>query len=293
MSSESSQNLQPVIIIGAARSGTKFLRDLIGASTACCVVPYDVNYIWRYRNEGLRHDALPPESCTDRTAEYIRRCLKAAARYDGSALDRPTFLVEKTVSNCLRVPFIDRVFPDAVYINLVRDGRNVVESSVRMWQEPVSIGHVLEKVRYFPLRNFSYAAWYLKNVVGGWVARNKGVRVWGVRYSGIELDIRRLSVPEICAKQWRICVEQSANDLASISSSRVLSVRYESLTGQEDEVKRICEFLKLPDQDHVLEHYHRENRPGAKNGWYAASNAPGWDAAMEVLAPALESLGYH
>jgi hypothetical protein len=48
-----------VFVIGAARSGTKFLRDVIGASPYAAVVPYDVNYVWRGGNEGFPDDALP------------------------------------------------------------------------------------------------------------------------------------------------------------------------------------------------------------------------------------------
>jgi len=287
-----SNSLQPVIIIGAARSGTKFLRDLIGASDFCGVVPYDVNYIWRTGNEGLSHDALTTENCTPTIANKIRKRLSGAARYDGARPDAPSFLVEKTVSNCLRVPFIEQVFPEAVYVNLLRDGRNVVESSVRMWQEPVSFAHLLEKVRSFPLSNLSYAGWYLKNIVGGWLARDQGVRIWGVRYAGIEQDIKRLSIPEICARQWRACVEKSMSDLAAIPSSRVIEVRYETLTSDEDEAQRICDFLQLPDRAHVFDHYRLKNRPGVSEGWRSAFNGNDWDAAMEILLPALDALGY-
>lgn len=292
MEHESSNSLQPVIVIGAARSGTKFLRDLIGASDFCRVAPHDVNYIWRYKNERLPHDSLTAKDCTQTIAKYIRKRLSVAARQSGAIPNGPSFLIEKTVSNCLRVPFVDQVFPKAVYVNLLRDGRNVVESSVRMWRAPVSIAHLLEKARYFPLRNLSYAAWYLQNVAGGWLTRDQGVKIWGVRYPGIEQDVKRLSVPEICAKQWRMCVETSIDDLAAIPSARVIKIRYESLISEENEVQRICEFLGLPDHARVLEHYREENRPRVTEGWCSAFDGREWEAAMEILLPALDRLGY-
>lgn len=283
---------RPIIVIGAARSGTKFLRDLIGASAHCQVVPYDVNYIWRLKNEKLSHDALTAEDCTPAIAERIRKRLYAAAGHDAAKNVSPSFLVEKTVSNCLRIPFIEQVFPDAVYVNLVRDGRNVVESSVRMWRAPVNYSHLIQKARQFPLSNLSYAVWYLKNIIGAAFTRGQGVRIWGVRYPAIEHDIEKLSVPEICAKQWRLCVEKSMNDLKNIPSSRVIEVRYEALTREESEVQRICDFLQLPDDARVLEHYRQKNRPPKITGWRPAFVGKDWEAAMGILLPTLHSLGY-
>src|SRR4051812_20775701 len=41
---------QPVIVIGAARSGTKLLRDSLATHADVARVPYDVNYVWRFGN---------------------------------------------------------------------------------------------------------------------------------------------------------------------------------------------------------------------------------------------------
>lgn len=292
MSNELSPDVRPVVVIGAARSGTKFLRDLIGSSAHCSVVPHDVNYIWRFGNEESTDDALAASDCTDSIATFIRKRLLAAAVGSGARSDQPMLLVEKTVSNCLRVPFVDRVLPNALYVHLLRDGRNVLESSVRKWREPVRFTHLLKKVRSFPLSNLAYATWYLRNVIGAVRAGDRGVRVWGVRYPGIEHDLNHLSVPEICAKQWRECVETAMRDLAEISAERVIEIRYEKLTSQHGEVERLCEFLGLTDSSRVLDHYQRENRPGRVKDWRGVSDALDWDAAMGILRPTLQHVGY-
>ena len=46
-------NASPIIIIGAARSGTKIMRSVISADENVRAVSYDVNYVWRFGNEGL------------------------------------------------------------------------------------------------------------------------------------------------------------------------------------------------------------------------------------------------
>ncbi len=47
-----------VIVIGAARSGTKVLREMLAASPNVAAVSFDVNFIWRTGNEGEANDVL-------------------------------------------------------------------------------------------------------------------------------------------------------------------------------------------------------------------------------------------
>lgn len=55
-------NFQPVIIIGAGRSGTNMVPDLLTAFPACATWPCDeINYIWRYGNAGFPTDELTAE----------------------------------------------------------------------------------------------------------------------------------------------------------------------------------------------------------------------------------------
>ena len=165
--------MDKVILIGAARSGTKFLRSLLGVDAKVGEVPYDVNYIWRYGNEAYPDDALPVSLAAPRIKAYIRRLLSKQASM-GTAR---SILVEKTVSNTLRIPFVREVFPEARFIHLIRSGRDVTESAMRMWLSPPDWRYLLQKARSFPVSNFGYAAWYLWNVVFGAVRSGRGVRV--------------------------------------------------------------------------------------------------------------------
>jgi hypothetical protein len=42
---------RPVIILGAARSGTKYLRDILATAPNAARVTYGINYIRRYGSE--------------------------------------------------------------------------------------------------------------------------------------------------------------------------------------------------------------------------------------------------
>ncbi|MGW8780877.1 sulfotransferase [Streptomyces sp. NPDC055796] len=54
----------------------------------------------------------------------------------GGPLDPPPRLLEKTPENCLRLPFLLRLFPDATVVHLHRDPRDTVASMVRAWTHP-------------------------------------------------------------------------------------------------------------------------------------------------------------
>jgi len=150
-------------------------------------VPYDVNYVWRTGNESLPHDELDPATLTPARERRIRRTLMSLAKLppEGDTAK----LIEKTVSNGLRVPFIDSVFPDARYLHLVRDGRSVVESSLRLWKAPPDTGGLKRKLSDLPFSQYGYLFWFAANYLKGRMKGRSGGEVWGPRYRGILEDL--------------------------------------------------------------------------------------------------------
>jgi sulfotransferase family protein len=243
---------QPLIVIGAARSGTKLARDLIAQHPAVDKIPYDVSYIWRLGNEDISHDELP----VDRLTPHIRR--RILEKFEAYRSGSP-FLVEKTVGNCLRVPFVHAVFPDALFIHLIRDGRDVIESVYRQWLAPTDWGYLLAKARTFPVfEAFGYAFAYAKNASRRFLASNRNPRgTWGVRYAGIDNDVATKSLLEICAIQWVLSVEKAQEELSRLPAHRVLTIRYEDLAqNPETYLDRIAKFAGL-DAERYPENLYR------------------------------------
>lgn len=275
---------KPVIIIGAARSGTKFTRALVAAGQTYSAVPYDVNYVWRHGNHGHPHDALSPEAVAPDIGQYIRRVL---TRMAGS----PVF-VEKTVSNTLRVPFVDAIFPGARYIHLIRNGRDVVESSYRMWHKPSEPGYLLDKLRYFPITDLPYAFWYVKNKLLARLRPGNHPAIWGVRYPGIESDLRRLGVAGVCARQWVESVRRAAAAFEHIDPARQLTIRYEELVSDSGTLDRIAEFLDQPDPDALRAYYHENLRSGTGGKWGKTFDSDTRALIMDIIGDTQEALGY-
>lgn len=281
---------RPIIILGAARSGTKFLRDTLGASSEVAVIPYDVNFIWRTGNESCRHDALDPELCSESLAARIRMDLHRAARQSCAHPTRR--LLEKTVSNTLRVEFVSRVFPDADMVHLIRDGREVVASSLRQWKLPTNQRYLLGKLRAFSVRNYKYALWYAVNRLCGTTGQHGRVAIWGVRYAGMEGDLSTHSLAEICARQWMASVTSVCESAARLPGIRLREIRYESLVQSPAALRELAGWLGLQEIDLITRRYGETLRPDGGEPWEAGIDPDDVAAVSRIIGPLQAGLGY-
>ena len=284
-----SNRSRPIVILGAARSGTKFLRDILGVSSAVAATPYDLNYIWRTGNESYPDDALPQSLCHDHIREHIKsELLKAAGIGEGSDHRR---LVEKTVSNTVRVPFVARVFQDADFVHIIRDGRAVVASSLRQWQAGTDWRYLLRKARTFPLRNFRYGLWYLRGQLRAPRLAPKW-KVWGVRYPGIDADMRRFPVAVICGRQWLNSVSSVREICGNGGMPRYREIRYEDLIASDTALAELAEWLNLPDVSTVVDRYRATLSVTPERPWSDVLLPNERDAVLNDIEPLLRTLEY-
>lgn len=243
--------MRDIIILGAARSGTRIVRDILGAPNCIGVVPFDVNYVWRYRNEKHPNDALPANLATPPTIEWIRGRI---SRIAGLERGGRSYVVEKTVSNVLRVPFVHRVFPDAAYVLLVRDGRDVVESALRSWRSPPKASYLLRKLRTFPLTGaYRYAARYGRDLLDLTLAGGRRGATWGPRYPGIDEDVRTTDLLEVCARQWEASMAGLEAAHTVLEQNPKVLVRYEELVDDPGRLAdHLARSLQLPDADRMV-----------------------------------------
>jgi hypothetical protein len=230
-----------IIIIGAARSGTKILRDALAEASGVGCVPYDIGFVWRYGNERVPHDVLDPATLTPRIQRFVRRYVD---RYARSGRD---VVIEKTVGNTLRVPFVHAVMPDAAFVHIVRDGTDVAESARRQWSAPPDREYLLRKVRHFPLRLVpSYGREYALAQLSRFRRVRSHAATWGPRYPGIDDDVASNDLLTVCARQWRASVECASRDLRRVSAL-VVDVRYEHLVSEpQATLGELMDRLGLP-----------------------------------------------
>lgn len=235
--------VRPIIVLGAARSGTKLLRDALGEAADVAPVPYDINYVWRVGSEDVPHDQLDPTRAA-RASPYIRRKVQEISK--AARMGRRP--LEKTVSNALRIPYVLRVYPEAQFVWLVRDGRDVTESAMRCWTQPPTSSDLAFKLRAFPFaRNTRYAVKYAHRWVVQRLSDDGQVSSWGPIYPGMAEDVQRLPLAEVCALQWSRTVEAYLTHRRLLPADTI-EVRYEDLVQDPmDQLGRLADALHIGD----------------------------------------------
>lgn len=233
---------QDVVVIGAPRSGTNMLRDLVTALPEFGSWPCDeINPIWRHGNRDHPSDAFTPEMATDDVKRFVRgrfESLRSKAHVGR--------VVEKTCANSLRVGFVVRVLPDSKYVWITRDGLDAAMSAVERWHAPFDMRYTVDKARFVPPGD---VIWYAARFVRSRLSRRAASATqsggwWGPRVDGAEQLLATRPLDEVAVTQWRECVAASREGLAELPAEQVLHVPYESFVGEPDVwLGRLGEFL--------------------------------------------------
>lgn len=234
----------PVIIIGAARSGTTLLGEILSSHPSFCYW-LEPKYIWRYGNAGATDDVRTAEEASEDVRQYIRKRFRQYLTEQQGEV-----ILEKTPSNCFRVPFIDKVFPEARYIHLVRDGRKVTLSAMQKWTSPPDKSAVFRrfKLQDMPVSEIPYYGLsFLRDIVGRAIMPSRGF-VWGPHFPGMKQYRKEHTLMQTCALQWAKSVQAAMEGLADVDKHRIIHIRYEDLVSQPlYEIERIMAFLELSD----------------------------------------------
>jgi len=229
---------KPIIIIGAPRSGTNMLRDVLCTIDGVGTWPCDeINYIWRHGNINEDSDEFTEDMATPSVRKYIKKQIDKLA--DSEKLD---FVVEKTCANSLRVSFVDKVLPDAHYIFIVRNGLDVIASANLRWTARLDIPYLIKKIKYVPLLDLPiYATRYLWSHIYRKFSDEKRLAFWGPQLTNMKEYLQKYTLDEICAIQWKVCVEAAERDLNKFPLNKVSRVRYEDFVNNpEEELIKIC-----------------------------------------------------
>lgn len=278
----------PIIILGTGRSGTKLLRSCLASHPDIAAFPKEINYIWRHGNLAAPTDELSPEAATERVKVYVR------GRFDKISQKGSKVVAEKTCANCLRVAFVQAVFPEARFIHLIRDGRAVAESARRCWQRAPKLSYLLKKARWVPPSDVPYyTIRFLKFQAFRWMGERGIPASWGPRYSGIDRDVRKMSLLEVCATQWLRCVEAAEAGLRRVPREQVFCMRYEDwVLNPENLLGGLFDFLGLDFADQASNYARAHVRPDYVDRWKSRLSSAEAAAVESLLAPALNRLQY-
>lgn len=237
--------LNPVVIIGAPRSGTNMLRDVLTSLERIATWPCDeINAIWRHGNASEETDILTPDLATSSVRSYIRNRFSSIQDRLGASM-----LVEKTCANCLRVPFVAKVLPEAKFIYIYRDGVDAAVSASLRWRAKLDIAYTLKKARYVPLSDLPfYGQRFLSNQLHQLISTEKRLKYWGPVVPKLDELLKTHPLEETCMLQWKSCVDMAEDGFRSLSSDRIFRIRYESFVDSPTaEMRKITEFLQVDD----------------------------------------------
>ncbi|MBW3601343.1 MAG: sulfotransferase [Actinobacteria bacterium] len=200
------------------------LRDALTRLPGFATWPCDeLPYVWRHGNRGRTTDEFSRADATPRVVRSVRRRFARLAGGTGA-----TYLVEKTCANTLRVGFVDRILPEARFVVITRDGRDVTASAARRWTAPLDLAYAARKARYTPLTDAPFhAVEVLRNRRRRRGSQGGRIEPWGPRFAGMTELLVGGDPLEASAAQWRRCVERSERELTGIDPDRVHHLRYE------------------------------------------------------------------
>lgn len=212
-------NLQnPIFIIGSPRSGTTFLGDCLAQipELSYHFEPVLIKAASRYVYTG--------EWNFNKASSFYRQVYAWLMRVRG---DGDLRLAEKTPRNSFIIPFLAQTFPDAKFIHIIRDGRDV---TVSLAQKP----------------------WY-NNEFNGSIMREPGGYLCGST-PRFWVESERSSEFETTSNihrgiwLWRRYIEAAEKGIAQLSPARKYEIKYESLvTNPQEEVTGILDFLGIQE----------------------------------------------
>lgn len=187
----------------------------------------------------------------DRTARRLRERFGHIRRRAGAR----TFLSKRTANN-RRIEYLSAVFPEARFVHLVRDGREVARSlaSVSWWDQH---------------------------------------RVWWDGRTALEMQNSGEERLAICARNWVRELEEVRAQLAAVDPAQVMELRYEALLRDPvRHLENVLLFLGLERRPGFRAAISSLNLRSLPPSWATALDQRQVDCVMRETRPLLRELGY-
>jgi hypothetical protein len=244
--------------------------------------------VWSWGNSYRRDDLLDATDVTPRIASHVRGTFASFLAQSGRAR-----FAEKTPSNCLRLPFVSEIFPDAVFVHVVRDGRAVVEATMRKLAGagPAS-ARIAARLRESRLRDLPSLAPRALLTVGRRLLR-RDMAYWGPRPPGWRAWMREDSVPVMGARQWRHTVEPALDFGAAAPGGTWFELRFEDLVAEPSALfSAVLEHCGLDPAPAALEWLAGRCDLGRAEAWRRRLVGDDLAAVESIARPLLDRLGY-
>lgn len=274
-------------LIGTHRSGTTWLGNLLSEASS---VAYweEPRQVWTYRNWRASSDRLTATDASDAIRSHVRERFRKYTRKSGKS-----YFLEKTPSNCFRVPFMRSLFPEGRFVLLLRDGRGVIRSTDEISHKGPDANRLWSRLTESTLGELPAVAVRLPWLIQKWMGRP--MKSWGVRPPGWQQWPDDLDPLQFAARQWAESISAAVKDFADIPDSQKIMLRYEDLLREpEFQIRRLTRFLNLPtsDADMVVSSTLKTADVSSVEKWRQQWTDKELDRIETFIRPTLESLDY-
>ena len=165
-------------------------------------------------------------------------------------------IIDKTLPNCFRVEYLAKLYPDAKFIYITRDGLDNTSSLMNAWRSK----------QKFQFRYRKYLEEYLSPLEANQELENTEIEVRQeslripkyFNIDGYQSDVWKFAMPpgleayrektlaEVCAFQWLKTHEYASNSLSKLAPERVIRFKFEDLmTEPHSSIEKLCSFLDI------------------------------------------------
>ncbi len=298
-----------VFIVGSPRSGTTILGTIFDRHEHISQW-YEPYFVWDRHFRDALDDVRSRADATPEVKAFLRK-----AFFDYRAKRGSRLVVDKSPRNSLKVPFIQEIFPNARFVHILRDGRDVTLSINREWKKRRAIAGAGKNSPGFDYQK-------AVRVVDGWLKRqpymidrvrafwfethghvfNKKKHLnrlrwngdvgWGPRFKNWTDIYHHVSLLEFNAYQWAHCVRGVRQAWPDIPEHNRMEIRYEDLiTRPETILNTLLNFMGLEYDDQFLSAI-PQLKSDNFNKWEKGFTREEMSQIIPILDPMLRSLGY-
>ncbi|ABV35875.1 sec-C motif domain protein [Shewanella sediminis HAW-EB3] len=226
---------RPIIILSAPRSGSTLLFEILSKSRSLWTIGGESHAIIEGHRElnitsrNFDSNALDESDWNNELHQSLRQGFKAQLRNADDKpyreADGPVRFLEKTPKNSLRIDFLNKVFPDAIFIYLIREPKENISSIMQAWRSG--------RFRTYPM---------LPGFGGDWsLLLPKNWRA-----------LKGLPLENVAAFQWLQANESIMNSLSKLPDEKWHMLSYRDLVGSPYEtISSLTEFCQIPFDDEL------------------------------------------
>lgn len=219
---------RPIFIISPPRSGSTLLFETLSQARGLYTIGGESHQLIETIPElnigahNLDSNRLTAEDAQPHVVKELRQRFLSVLRDRAGAppMQRPVRMLEKTPKNALRIPFLMAAFPEAHFLVLMRDPRQVISSMLEAWRSG--------RFKTYP----RLPDWHMPN--------------WSLVLTPGWRSLAGLQLPDIVAAQWEACTRVMLDDLERLPYERWTLIDYQAFTQNwGSATEQLCRRLEL------------------------------------------------